>query len=190
MAASSLSSSIIITVPCDFRRGTVIVSSSSTATAELGRHISHGHGHAAVRFSISMAIVIKNRIRNPRKALTSTSRGAGRIRAVVVDPSDSAQENSWQFVKRMEQAWSISKQPRPVCCSSCDANGYVECKWCRGTGFFILGDNMLCQVPSRNTTCIICTGQGSVRCSDCKGTGFRAKWLGQPPLKTAESEYE
>lgn len=185
MAASSLSPSMIVTVPCNFRRGMIVGSSSSTPTAELGRHISHGH--TALRFSISMASIIYQR-RNPRKAIINSR--VGRIRAVVVDSSDSAHENSWQFVKRMEQAWLISKQPRPVCCSSCDANGYVECKWCRGTGFFILGDNILCEVPSRNTTCVICMGQGSVHCSDCKGTGFRAKWLGQGPLKTAENESE
>ncbi|KAF3661311.1 putative monogalactosyldiacylglycerol synthase, chloroplastic-like [Capsicum annuum] len=74
------------------------------------------------------------------------------------------------------------KQPRPIICSTCDSNGNVDCKWCGGTGFFILGDNMLCQVPSRNTSCVICAGKGSVCCTDCKGTGHRAKWLGEPPI--------
>ncbi|KAF8400474.1 hypothetical protein HHK36_013772 [Tetracentron sinense] len=86
------------------------------------------------------------------------------------------------------------QQPRPIACSSCNSNGHVECKWCGGTGFFIIGDNMLCQVPSRNTSCVICAGkhngtflysyifQGSICCSNCKGTGFRAKWLEEPPL--------
>ncbi|KAJ0984913.1 hypothetical protein J5N97_003269 [Dioscorea zingiberensis] len=98
-------------------------------------------------------------------------------RASMVD----SHESSGDFTKRMEQAWLISQQPRPVACSSCESNGYVECKWCRGTGFFILGNNLLCEVPSRNTTCVICAGKGSTCCSDCKGTGFRAKWLGDPP---------
>ncbi|XP_031496239.1 uncharacterized protein LOC116261556 [Nymphaea colorata] len=96
-------------------------------------------------------------------------------RASAVD----SQESSSDFVKRMEQAWLISQQPRPVVCSTCNSKGYVECKWCGGTGFFILGDNMLCQVPSRNTSCVICAGKGSACCSSCKGTGFRAKWLEQ-----------
>lgn len=51
------------------------------------------------------------------------------------------------------------QQPQPIVCSSCESNGYIECKWCRGTGFFILGNNMLCEVPSRNTTCVICEGK-------------------------------
>ncbi|KAI7979956.1 hypothetical protein LOK49_Contig215G00009 [Camellia lanceoleosa] len=101
-----------------------------------------------------------------------------RIRASMVD----SYESSSNFVKRMEKAWLISQQPRPIACSSCDSNGHVECKWCGGTGFFILGDNMLCQVPSKNSSCVICAGKGSTCCADCKGTGFRAKWLGEPPI--------
>ncbi|KAH6774285.1 DnaJ/Hsp40 cysteine-rich domain superfamily protein [Perilla frutescens var. hirtella] len=99
------------------------------------------------------------------------------VRASMVESHGSS-----NFVDRMERAWLISQQPKPVACSSCDSKGHVECKWCSGTGFFIIGDNMLCQVPSRNTTCVICVGKGSACCVDCKGTGFRAKWLGEPPL--------
>ncbi|KAI3468374.1 hypothetical protein Pfo_025037 [Paulownia fortunei] len=100
---------------------------------------------------------------------------------------------SSNFVERIERAllclffltynyFLQIQQPRPVACSSCDSKGHVECKWCTGTPFFILGDNMLCQVPSRNTTCVICAGKGSACCSDCKGTGHRAKWLGDPHI--------
>ncbi|KAK2445899.1 protein PHOTOSYSTEM I ASSEMBLY 2, chloroplastic [Trifolium repens] len=98
------------------------------------------------------------------------------VRGSMVDSSSSS-----DFIKRMEQTWLISQQPRPVACSSCSSKGHIECKWCGGTGFFVLGDNMLCEVPSRNTSCIICTGKGSTCCSNCQGTGFRAKWLEQPP---------
>ncbi|XP_050216520.1 protein BUNDLE SHEATH DEFECTIVE 2, chloroplastic isoform X2 [Mercurialis annua] len=98
-----------------------------------------------------------------------------RVRASTV-------ESSSNFAKRTEQAWLISQQPRPVVCTSCSSNGHIDCEWCAGTGFFIIGDNMLCQVPSRNTTCVICAGKGLMRCSDCKGTGFRAKWLEEPPM--------
>ncbi|KAJ0089839.1 hypothetical protein Patl1_12614 [Pistacia atlantica] len=112
-----------------------------------------------------------------RRTVDMNSRAFG-ARASMVD----SYESSSNFIRRMEQAWLISQQPMPVSCSSCHSNGHIECKWCRGTGFFILGDNMLCQVPSRNTTCVICAGRGSMCCSDCKGTGFRAKWLGEPPI--------
>ncbi|XVF35702.1 hypothetical protein REPUB_Repub18cG0168800 [Reevesia pubescens] len=114
--------------------------------------------------------------------VTTTARSKGSrvlgVRASAVD----SYESSSDFVKRMEKAWVISQQPRPIACSSCNSKGHVECKWCGGTGFFILGDNMLCQVPSINTSSVICAGKGSKCCSDCKGTGFRAKWLGEPPI--------
>ncbi|CAI9094706.1 OLC1v1030491C2 [Oldenlandia corymbosa var. corymbosa] len=77
------------------------------------------------------------------------------VKASAVD----SYESSSNFINRMERAWLISQQPRPVACASCDSNGHVDCPWCNGTGFFILGDNMLCQVPSKNTTCIICAGK-------------------------------
>ncbi|MBA0807042.1 hypothetical protein Gohar_022872 [Gossypium harknessii] len=90
---------------------------------------------------------------------TTTARSKGSkvlaVRASAVDSYGSSSD----FVERMEKAWLISQQPRPVVCSSCNSKGHVECQWCRGTGFFILGDNMLCQVPSRNTTCVICAGK-------------------------------
>ncbi|KAK7383404.1 hypothetical protein VNO78_29083 [Psophocarpus tetragonolobus] len=97
-----------------------------------------------------------------------------RVQASMVDSSS-------DFVNRLELAWSISQQPRPIACRSCKSKGKTECKWCGGTGFFILGDKMLCEVPSRNTSCVICRGKGLKCCSDCKGTGFRAKWLKEPP---------
>ncbi|KAE8731656.1 protein ASPARTIC PROTEASE IN GUARD CELL 1-like [Hibiscus syriacus] len=114
------------------------------------------------------------------KTVSARSKGSRvlTVRASAVD----SYESSSDFVKRMEKAWAISQQPRPIVCSSCDSKGNVECQWCRGTGFFILGDNMLCQVPSRNTSCVICAGEGSKCCSDCQGTGFRAKWMGEPPI--------
>ncbi|CAK9192964.1 hypothetical protein BDL97_01G163600 [Sphagnum fallax] len=106
---------------------------------------------------------------------------ARRVQALVIEPSGNAEDSTADFVKRMEQTWLISKQPRPVQCASCDASGSKDCVWCKGTGFFFLGDQMLCEVPSRNTLCVICGGKGMVPCKDCKGTGFRARWLGQTP---------
>ena len=54
------------------------------------------------------------------------------------------------------------QQPVPVACEDCGTQGTQECKWCAGTGYFVIGDQMLCQVPSRNTQCLICHGQVSI----------------------------
>ncbi|KAK7321549.1 hypothetical protein VNO77_32309 [Canavalia gladiata] len=125
----------------------------------------------SVRFisPIGIAVVVAANNARPNNRISGF-----RVHASMVDSSS-------HFVRRMEQAWLISKQPRPIVCTSCNSKGHTECKWCGGTGFFIIGDNMLCEVPSRNTSCVICSGKGSMCCSDCQGTGFRAKWLGEPP---------
>lgn len=128
-----------------------------------------------------LVLPIGNRVFVPHGTTTTSRPSSSRVCVVRASMVDSY-ESSFDFVKRMEKAWLISQQPRPINCTSCNSNGHVECKWCGGTGFFILGDNMLCQVPSRNTSCVICSGKGSKCCSDCKGTGFRAKWLGEPPI--------
>ncbi|XP_014624804.1 protein disulfide-isomerase LQY1, chloroplastic-like isoform X2 [Glycine soja] len=83
--------------------------------------------------------------------------------------------------KNMSVLYRLHQQPMPIACTSCNSKGHTECKWCGGTGFFIIGDNVLCEVPSRNTSCVVCRGKGSRCCSDCQGTGFRAKWLKEPP---------
>ncbi|KAF3643778.1 chaperone protein DnaJ [Capsicum chacoense] len=123
-----------------------------------------------------------NIVVNPLLIIHGNRRLKKRIPRICVVRASTVENSSSNFVQRIEKAWLISKQPRPIICSTCDSNGNVDCKWCGGTGFFILGDNMLCQVPSRNTSCVICAGKGSVCCTDCKGTGHRAKWLGEPPI--------
>lgn len=90
------------------------------------------------------------------------------LSAFVLDPSAR---------RRLENAWTVRQDQVPVACETCQAQGMKECEWCSGSGYFVLGDKMLCEVPSRNTSCLICHGHGSVRCSDCLGTGFRARWL-------------
>uniref|UniRef100_A0A0D9XDV8 Uncharacterized protein n=1 Tax=Leersia perrieri TaxID=77586 RepID=A0A0D9XDV8_9ORYZ len=72
--------------------------------------------------------------------------GIRRLPAPMASTIDSPGSSS-DFAKRMERAWLISKQPRPIPCSSCQSAGHVECKWCTGTGFFILGNNMLALQP-------------------------------------------
>ncbi|KAK0572317.1 hypothetical protein LWI29_029663 [Acer saccharum] len=90
---------------------------------------------------------------------TSIKSDRRRVRGARASMVDSYESSSNNFVRRMEQAWLISQQPRPVACSSCESNGHIECK-----------------------CCVICAGKGSTCCTDCKGTGFRAKWLGEPPI--------
>lgn len=124
-----------------------------------------------------------------RKLVSPTPRRLGhRLAAPMASSTVDSPGSSSDFAKRMDRAWLISKQPRPTSCSSCQSIGDVECRWCAGTGFFILGNNMLCEVPSKNTRCVICSGKGFSHCADCKGTGFRAKWLEEPPVEKWTAE--
>ncbi|PHT40097.1 hypothetical protein CQW23_18951 [Capsicum baccatum] len=100
-----------------------------------------------------------NIVVNPLLIIHGNRRLKKRIPRICVVRASTVENSSSNFVQRIEKAWLISKQPRPIICSTCDSNGNVDCKWCGGTGFFILGDNMLCQVPSRNTSCVICAGK-------------------------------
>lgn len=105
-------------------------------------------------------------------------RGGGRRwRGIVALSRSSSDSEMGDFTRRLEQTWGVQKQPLPVPCEACQAQGFQECSWCSGTGYFILGDNMLCEIPSRNTHCVVCGGHGTMRCHDCMGTGFRAKWM-------------
>ncbi|CAI5529130.1 unnamed protein product [Closterium sp. Naga37s-1] len=71
-------------------------------------------------------------------------------------------DRSREFAARLEQAWSIRKNQGPVACEECMAQGCIECKWCRGTGYFIVGDSLLCSVSSRSSSCVICGGKGTI----------------------------
>lgn len=158
---------------------------AATALHIAGHNLVSGSGVCSVPPSRSYSLKCLGGIRpdSHYSLRNSVSFGSSRrcqVQAVLLEPSDGAQDNLDDFVKRMEQTWSITKQPRPVQCKSCTASGRVDCPWCKGTGFFIIGDNMLCEVPSRNTTCRVCFGRCTLPCDDCKGTGFRAKWLGEP----------
>ncbi|KAG4197991.1 hypothetical protein ERO13_A05G061100v2 [Gossypium hirsutum] len=57
---------------------------------------------------------------------TTTARSKGSkvlaVRASAVDSYGSSSD----FVERMEKAWLISQQPRPVVCSSCNSKGTLN----------------------------------------------------------------
>ncbi|GAQ81942.1 hypothetical protein KFL_000950180 [Klebsormidium nitens] len=89
----------------------------------------------------------------------------------------------------LERAWHISKRPKPVPCSTCSAEGEVECPWCNGTGFLVLGDTMVCDVNDHDRSCRVCQGKGSIKCDDCKGTGKRAGWLERVPPHDSDDRF-
>ena len=58
-------------------------------------------------------------------------------------------------------------------CSSCKGEKTEICQCCQGTGFLMLGSEMI----GTGNNCSYCSGRGEIECKECKGTGYIAKWM-------------
>lgn len=65
-------------------------------------------------------------------------------------------------------------------CIACRGTGLLACRYCRGTGFFMLGEDLI----GTGNKCPVCTG-GEEKCGTCGGIGAIAKWKdgAKPPQK-------
>jgi len=57
-------------------------------------------------------------------------------------------------------------------CPLCIGEKVLICKYCRGTGFLIMGDELI----GTGNNCTICMGKGETECKRCMGSGYIAKW--------------
>jgi DnaJ-class molecular chaperone len=62
-------------------------------------------------------------------------------------------------------------------CQTCKGHKEVECNWCHGTGYLVVGDQVFYSTAEHDNHCPVCKGQGACKCEQCRGTGFRAFWL-------------
>lgn len=74
---------------------------------------------------------------------------------------------------RYEMNWQIEecKDDEDLCedfCPDCAGSGKMTCRFCRGTGFIVFGDEF--------RPCKICK-DGLEDCSTCRGTGHIAPWV-------------
>ncbi len=91
-------------------------------------------------------------------------------------------ENNSNDVYKVELAWKIYNSIEycdvtedNTCgeiCSSCGGDGEVICRFCKGTGFMTLADEL---VGTLND-CPVCSGTGYEECHDCMGAGIIAHW--------------
>tara|TARA_Y100000389_G_C17457772_1_gene519366 strand:- start:1655 stop:1996 length:342 start_codon:yes stop_codon:yes gene_type:complete len=58
-------------------------------------------------------------------------------------------------------------------CSSCKGEKTILCECCHGTGFLMIGSEMI----GTGNNCTYCSGKGEIECDECKGTGYIAKWM-------------
>ena len=85
-------------------------------------------------------------------------------------------------MKHLELIWKIREEMDEcdvskghICgseCLDCDGNGEIICKYCGGTGFFMLGNDLI----GTNNDCPVCNGTGMNECKKCMGAGYIVKW--------------
>ena len=91
-----------------------------------------------------------------------------------INPSDRMKhlELIWKIREEMDEC-DVTKGD--ICggeCNKCDGNGDVECNYCGGTGFFMLGSDLI----GTNNDCPVCKGTGMTECKKCMGAGYIVEW--------------
>ena len=65
-------------------------------------------------------------------------------------------------------------------CPTCDGSGKLPCRFCGGTTFLTVGDDVFFSTNedggTENQKCPVCNDDGVEECRDCKGAGFMAAW--------------
>ena len=85
-------------------------------------------------------------------------------------------------MKHLELIWKI-REEMDVCdvsngdvcggdCDECDGTGDVPCNYCGGTGFLMLGNELI----GTNNDCPVCKGTGLIECKKCMGAGYIVEW--------------
>jgi len=57
-------------------------------------------------------------------------------------------------------------------CPTCEGEGQLRCRFCGGTGFLMLGHELI----GTNNDCPVCKGGGHEECKECMGAGSIAIW--------------
>ena len=90
--------------------------------------------------------------------------------------------NPLDRMKHLELIWKI-REEMDVCdvsngdvcggeCDECDGEGDVPCNYCGGTGFLMLGNELI----GTNNNCPVCKGTGLLECKKCMGAGYIVEW--------------
>ena len=92
-----------------------------------------------------------------------------------INPSDRMKhlELIWKIREEMDEC-DVSKGG--ICggeCNECNGDGDIVCNYCGGTGFFMLGDDLI----GTNNDCPVCKGTGMTECKKCMGAGYIVEWI-------------
>ena len=85
-------------------------------------------------------------------------------------------------MKHLELIWKIREEmdlcdvtKEDLCghmCPKCEGDGELPCRFCGGTGFLMLGHDLI----GTNNDCPVCNGSGYEECKDCMGAGYIVDW--------------
>lgn len=97
-------------------------------------------------------------------------------------PSHRTRLTPYERMKHLELIWQIREHmdmcdvtKEELCkhiCKSCDGEREVPCRFCAGTGFLMLGNDLI----GTNNDCPVCNGTGYEECKDCMGAGYIVDW--------------
>ena len=86
-------------------------------------------------------------------------------------------ELKWQIFATIDECDVEDLSTCGGACDLCQGSGFIDCGFCAGTGFCVIGITV---IPSRGgiqNGCIVCDSNGEICCSLCKGSGYVAKWV-------------
>ena len=85
-------------------------------------------------------------------------------------------------MKHLELIWKIREEmdecdvsKGDICggeCKECRGDGEIQCNYCGGTGFLMLGNELI----GTNNDCPACKGKGMIECKKCMGAGYIVEW--------------
>ena len=85
-------------------------------------------------------------------------------------------------MKHLDLIWKIREEidtcnvsKDEICgevCKICHGDGFLPCRFCGGTGFLMLGHELI----GTNNNCTVCKGSGNEECKLCMGAGYIVKW--------------
>ena len=97
-------------------------------------------------------------------------------------PSHNTRLTPFERMKHLDLIWQIREQMdvcdvsiEEICghvCEICEGEGELPCRFCGGTGFLMLGHDLI----GTNNDCPVCRGTGYEECPDCMGAGYIVDW--------------
>ena len=85
-------------------------------------------------------------------------------------------------MKYLDLVWKI-REEMDICdvtkedlcghmCHKCDGEGELMCRFCGGTGFLMMGNELI----GTDNDCPVCKGSGYEECKHCMGAGYVVDW--------------